>query len=135
VRPLLATVPVALASPSALQDGEFLRVRVDEARNRLMLEVPAAQVGRDFLYTNTLATGLGTGSLDRGQTGASFIVRLERRGNRLLMVRDNWSVRAPGADEAGPTRGQGCFPRSVSASFTIESETNGVITVDARASS
>jgi hypothetical protein len=131
VRPLLATVPVALASPSALQDGEFLRVRVDEARNRLMLEVPAAQVGRDFLYTNTLATGLGTGSLDRGQTGASFIVRLERRGNRLLMVRDNWSVRAPGADEAGLRAAKDAFPRSVSASFTIESETNGVITVDA----
>jgi len=128
--PLRATVPVA-ASPSAQQDPEFLRVRVDEARNRLMLEVPAAQVGRDFLYTNTLATGLGTGSLDRGQTGANFIVRLERRGNRLLMVRDNWSVRALGADAAGERAAKDAFPRSVSASFTIESETNGVITVDA----
>lgn len=129
--PLRATVPVAIVSPRAQQDPEFLRVRVDEARNRLMLEVPAAQVGRDFLYTNTLATGLGTGSLDRGQTGANFIVRLERRGNRLLMVRDNWSVRALGADAAGERAAKDAFPRSVSASFTIESEANGVITVDA----
>ncbi len=119
------------AASSATQDEPFLRVRVDEARNRLLLEIPAAQIGRDFLYQNTLATGLGTGSLDRGQTGANFIVRLERRGNRILMVRDNLGVRAPGADAAGQRAAAESFPRSVIASFTIDGETGGVTTVDA----
>ncbi len=113
------------------QDDPFLRVRVDEARNKLFLEIPAAQLGRDFLYQNTLATGLGTGSLDRGQLGANFVVRLERRGARILMVRDNLGIRATAADEAGQRAAREAFPTSVIESFTVESETNGVITVDA----
>jgi hypothetical protein len=96
-----------------------------------MLEIPAAQLGRDFLYQNTLATGLGTGSLDRGQTGANFIVKLERRGNRILMVRDNLYARSLTGDAANQRAASDAFPRSVSASFTIDGETNGVITVDA----
>ena len=129
---LLALCLCVLSAPSsaAAQDA-FLSVRVDEARNKLFLEIPAAQLGRDFLYQNTLATGLGTGSLDRGQLGPSFVVKLERRGNRILMVRDNLYVRALGADAAGQRAASEAFPRSVIASFTIESETNGVITVDA----
>ncbi len=128
---VVAVALLAFPSPSAAQASEFLRVRVDEARNRLMLEIPAAQLGRDFLYQNTLATGLGTGSLDRGQTGANFIVKLERRGNRILMVRDNLYPRALSGDAANQQAARDAFPRSVSASFTIDGETNGVITVDA----
>ncbi len=120
-----------LHSSSTAQDDPFLRVRVDEARNKLFLEIPEMQLGRDFLYQNTLATGLGTGSLDRGQLGANFVVRLERRGARILMVRDNLDVRAPAASEAGQRAAREAFPRSVIASFTVDSETNGVITIDA----
>lgn len=113
------------------QDEAFLRVRVDEARNKLFLEIPVAQLGRDFLYQNTLATGLGTGSLDRGQLGANFVARLERRGARILMVRDNIGVRAVGADAPGQRAASEAFPRSVIASFTIDGETGGVVTIDA----
>ncbi len=125
----------APAQPSvAGQDGRFLDVRVDQARNKLMLEIPAAQVGRDFLYQNTLATGLGVAGgpgLDRGQLGQSVIVRLERRGARVLMVRDNWSVRAVDADAAGQRAAAEAFPRSVIASFPIEEERGGTLVVDA----
>ncbi len=113
------------------QDDPFLRVRVDEARNKLFLEVPVAQLGRDFLYQNTLATGLGTGSLDRGQLGANFVVRLERRGARILMVRDNSGIRALSADAAGERAAREGFPTSVIQSFSVESENNGVVTIDA----
>jgi hypothetical protein len=122
---------VLLAPPLAAQAPEFLRVRVDEARNRLLLEVPAAQLGRDFLYQNTLATGLGTGSLDRGQTGTNFIAKLERRGNRLLLVRDNLYARSLAGDADGRRAATDAFPRSVSASFPIDGEAGGVLTVDA----
>lgn len=118
-------------TPSPAQAPEFLRPRVDEARNKLLLEIPVAQLGRQFLYQNTLATGLGTGSLDRGQTGTSFVGRLERRGNRVLLVRDNLYARALSGDAANQRAASDAFPRSVSASFPVEGEANGVLTVDA----
>lgn len=126
----LAVTPLATASLQA-QDAPFLRARVDEARNKLFLEIPAAQLGRDVLYQNTLATGSGVGGLDRGQLGPNFIVRLERRGNRILMMRDNLYARALGGNDAQQRAASEAFPSSVSGSFPIESETDGVITVDA----
>ncbi len=112
-------------------DAPFLRVRVDEARNRAMLEIPAAQLNHDFLHQVTLATGLGNGSLDRGQMGQSVVVRLERRGTRVLLVRDNWGVRAPAGDAANQRAASDAFPRAVVASFPVDGEANGVLTVDA----
>ena len=109
-----ATYAAPLAAQTA--DAPFLRVRVDEARNRAMLEIPVAQLNHDFLHQVTLATGLGTGSLDRGQMGQSVVVRLERRGARVLLVRDNWSVRAPNGDAANQRAAAEAFPRSVVAS-------------------
>lgn len=125
---LLATVTLPVQGQS---DAPFLRVRVDEAKNRAMLEIPAGQLGQDFLHQVTLTTGLGNGSLDRGQMGQSVVVRLERRGARVLLVRDNWSVRAPNADAAGQRAASEAFPRSVVASFPIDGEREGVLTVDA----
>jgi hypothetical protein len=121
----------AVAASATAQDAPFLRVRVDEARNRALLEIPTAQLNKDFLHNVTIATGLGNGSLDRGSTGPSGIVRLERRGNRVLLVRDNWSVRAPAGDAANQKAAKDAFPRSIVGSFPIERDTNGVITADA----
>ncbi len=122
-----------VTSPSE-QSRDFLGVRVDDVRNRVVLEVPAAMVGRDFLYQNTLATGFGVSGgpgLDRGQLGQSVVVRLERRGSRLHLVRDNWSVRATTATEAGQRAATEAFPRSIIASFAIEAERDGHLTADA----
>lgn len=130
--PAGALLAIAAAAPAGAQSDEpFLRVRVDDTRNRALLEIPAAQLNRDFLHQVTLATGLGTGSLDRGNTGSSGIVRLERRGNRVLMVRDNYSVRAPAGDAANQRAAREGFPRSIVASFPVESDNAGVLTVDA----
>lgn len=123
---------VGLALPAGAQSGDaFLKVRIDEARNRAMLEIPAAQLNKEFLHQVTLATGLGTGSLDRGSTGPSGVVKLERRGNRVLMVRDNLNVRAPAGDAANKRAAAESFPRSIVGSFPIDSDNGGVLTVDA----
>jgi len=128
---LLASCVYATAAIAQPSDAPFLKVRVDEARNRAMLEIPLSQLDKDFLHQVTLTTGLGTGSLDRGQTGSNAIVRLERRGNRILMVRDNWGVRAPNGDAANQKAASDAFPRSVVASFAVDGEKDGVLTVDA----
>ncbi len=118
---------------SSQDDTGFLPVRIDAQGNRVFLRIPETRLGEDFLYTNTLATGLGSTrtQLDRGQTGSSSVVRLERRGNRVHMVRDNWSIRAIGADEAGTRAAEEAFPTSVIASFPIESDEGGIVEVDA----
>ena len=133
-RPLLALgTALVVASATLPAQESFIGVRVDADRNKLLLEVPAARLDRDFMHQSVLATGGGNGNLglDRGQTGGSAIVRLERRGKRLLMTRDNWSVRALGAIEAAARAASEAFPTSVIASFPIESEANGVLVVDA----
>jgi hypothetical protein len=125
------TAPTGV-TPTA-DDTGFLPVRIDAERNRVLLRIPESRLGQDFLYTNTLATGLGSTrtQLDRGQTGSSAVVRLERRGNRVHMVRDNWSIRAIGADEAEARAAREAFPTSVIASFPVESEEGGIVEVDA----
>ena len=125
-RAALAVLSVLLLAPSsgfAQQGDGFLPVRVDVERNRLLLEIPDERMGRDFLYLNTLATGLGGGPprMDRGEVGSEAVVRLERRGNRVLMVRDNWNVRALEADAAGERAAREAFPTSVVAVFPVDS--------------
>ena len=140
----LAVAPTLYAAPmlesvnstptslhAARQLGTFIGVRVDADRNKVILEVPVAMLDKDFMHQSTLATGLGSLGLDRGQTGSSGIVRLERHGKRLVMMRDNWSVRALNATEASQRAASEGFARSVVASFPIESEANGNIVVDA----
>lgn len=130
MRPAVRSAPVFLALllllPGAgvleAQDN-LLPLRIDAERNRVLLEIPDARMGQDLLYLNTLATGLGATppTLDRGQLGMEAVVRFERQGNRVLMVRDNWGVRAPGADEAGRRAAREAFPFSVVASFPVDS--------------
>jgi hypothetical protein len=129
---LLMGLVVSLGVPAPAL-AQFIGVRVDEDRNKVLLEIAPARLNRDLLHQSVLATGFGANALglDRGQTGGSAIVRLERRGKRVLLVRDNWSVRAQGADAAGQRAAAESYPTSVIASFPIESETNGVLLVDA----
>ncbi len=119
--------------PSTTQDERFVGVRVDVDRNKVLLEIAPDRLGRDFLHQSVLATGAGTGQLglDRGQTGGSAVVRFERQGRRVLLVRDNWGVRAQGGDAAAQRAAAESFPRSVIASFPIESEADGTLVVDA----
>lgn len=126
----LAPFTTALAQGA---DAPFIGVRVDQDRNKVLLEVPNDRVGKDFLHQSVLATGAGVGALglDRGQTGGSVVVRLERRGKRLVLVRDNVAIRALGADAAGQRAASEGFATSVVGSFPIESEANGVMVADA----
>lgn len=134
LRPLrLAGAALLLAASALPAQDPFIGVRVDADRNKLLLEIPAARLDKDLMHQSVLATGGGNGALglDRGQTGGSAIVRLERRGRRVLVVRDNQSVRALGATEAGVRAAREAFPFSVVASFPIESEAEGRLVVDA----
>ena len=123
------------SAPASLgaQSGAFVGVSVDLDRNKVLLEIAPDRLDKDFLHQSVLATGAGTPSLglDRGQIGGSAVVRFRRMGKRVLVVRDNWSTRAQGADADAQRAAAEAFPSSVIASFPIESENNGTLVVDA----
>lgn len=127
---MLAMLPAVLAAQAPL-----IGVRVDADRNKLLLEIPAARLDQELMHQLVLATGAGTPQLglDRGQVGGASVIRLERRGKRVLMVKDNRASRAPAADAAGRRAAAEAAPNAVLASFPIEAEANGVLTVDATA--
>jgi len=112
-------------------DDHLLPVRHDTATGRVLLTI--LRPGEDMLYLNTLATGLGSmaAGLDRGQTGSEALVRFERRGARVLLVQRNTAFRAASGDEALRRSVEEAFPQSVLASFAIEEDGKGGITVDA----
>lgn len=130
---MLALALFTLAPAPGAQSDPLLGVRIDAERNRLYLDIPVARLGTDLLYQNTLVTGMGVNrlGLDRGQTGTNAVIRFERRGTRILIVRDNWDVRAEGGSAAELRGARESFPTSVIASFAIESSEGGRVTVDA----
>ena len=127
------TLLAACVGAPTVSLAQFIGVRVDADRNKVLLEIAPQRLNRDLLHQSVLATGFGANALglDRGQTGGSAVVRFERQGKRVLLVRDNWSVRAQGADTVGERAAAEAYPTSVIASFPIESENNGVVVVDA----
>jgi hypothetical protein len=111
-------------------DG-FIPLHYDAGTGKVFLTVEPT--GEDFLYLNTLATGLGTTGplLDRGQVGTEAVVRFERRGARMLLVRQNTGFRAEGGHEALQRSVDESFPTSVIASFPIETSAGERHLVDA----
>ena len=65
------------------RDGYF-PLYWDNAKGRLLLEIPAGRLDEDFLYLPSISTGLGDASLglDRGSIGDEQIARFERVGPR-----------------------------------------------------
>nr|MDQ3309625.1 DUF5117 domain-containing protein [Gemmatimonadota bacterium] len=123
-----ATPGAAAQSTSEIQ---LLPVRYDAATGKVFLTVP--RLGEEMLYLNTLATGLGSAAagLDRGQVGTDAVIRFERHGARVFLIRTNTEHRATGGDSALRRSVAESFPRSVLASFPIQSEGPAGLVVDA----
>jgi hypothetical protein len=122
------------AAPAAARAADtaehLLPVRYDAATGRALLSV---RPGEDLLYLNTLAGGLGTTSplLDRGQVGDQAIVRFERHGGRVLLIRQNTTHRALSGDAALRRSVEESFPRSVIAAFPVQRQEGERLVVDA----
>lgn len=127
----IVTVLLLALSGAALAQEPMLPVHYDADTGRVLLEI--RELDTDLLYTNTLATGVGTTSplLDRGQMGDHALVRFERHGPRVLLIRQNAGHRAL-TDNAALVRSVAeSFPRSVLASFEIVTGQDGALRVDA----
>lgn len=102
----------------------------DEKSGRVLLE--ADKLGQEFLYVNSLPAGIGSNDigLDRGQLGASRIVKFERAGNKLLLVEPNYGFRALSADPFERRAVEESFATSVIWGFPIEASDGGRHLID-----
>ncbi|MBA4156418.1 MAG: zinc-dependent metalloprotease [Gemmatimonadetes bacterium] len=112
-------------------EAGILPVRYDAATGKVFLTVP--RLDEELLYLNTLATGLGSAAagLDRGQVGINAVVRFERHGSRVFLIRENTEHRALTDNLALRRSVEESFPRSVLAAFPVQSEGPAGLVVDA----
>jgi hypothetical protein len=104
------------------RDGYF-PLYWDAGEERLLLEVH--NLGEDFLYLTSLATGLGSSSLglDRGMIVDQAIAHFERHGGRALLILSNPRFRAVNTDNPALVRSVNeSFPTSTIAAFEILAE-------------
>src|SRR5579872_1350533 len=113
----------------------FLPLHWDAKNGRLYLEIP--RLDADMLYFDSLPYGTGSNDLglDRGQVSAAKLVRFERFGPKILLIRPNEKFRSSAQDPALQLAVRQSFPESILGSFTVAAENStaaaGGVLVDA----
>src|SRR5687768_4313976 len=107
----------------------MLPVRYDASTGKVFLTI--RRPGEEMLYLNTLAGGVGSLGLDRGQVGAEAVVRFERNGAQVHLIQTNTTHRAVAGNPALRRSVEESFPRSVLASLPVVSDGPAGIVVDA----
>src|SRR6202012_2923759 len=100
----------------------FLPLHWDAKSGRLYLEIPRLDV--DMLYFDSLPFGTGSNDLglDRGQVSGAKLVRFERFGPKVFLVRPNQYFRSSADDPAEQLAVRQSFPESILASFAVAAE-------------
>src|ERR1700687_1305723 len=103
----------------------------DTRQGKLWLEID--KWNSEFLYQSGLPAGMGSNDigLDRGQLGATRIVRFERSGPKILLIQENLDYRAVSDDQAEKRAVHDSFAESVLAGFTVAAEEKDQVLVDA----
>jgi hypothetical protein len=103
----------------------------DERDGKLWLEIDKWQ--SEFLYQSGLAAGVGSNDigLDRGQLGATRVVRFERIGPRVLLVQENLAYRATSDNPDERRAVRDSFAESALWGFTVAAQSDGRALVDA----
>ena len=103
----------------------------DAKQGKLWLEVD--KWGSEFLYQSGLPAGIGSNDigLDRGQLGATRIVRFDRSGPKVLLVQENLEYRAVSQDPDERRAVRDSFAESALWGFTAAAEERDRALVDA----
>src|SRR5579871_1514948 len=103
----------------------YFNVYWDAKQGKLWLEVD--KWGTDFLYQSSLSAGVGSNDigLDRGQLGATRVVRFKRSGPKILLIEKNLSYRAVSDDPDERRSVRDSFAESTLWGFTVAAETSG----------
>jgi len=122
---------IAAKTASAQKLPGYFNLYWDAKSGKLWLAID--KWNTEFLYQSGLSAGVGSNDigLDRGQLGATCIVRFERSGNKVLLIQENLDYRAVTADPDEQRAVKESFAESVLAGFTVAAEENGSVLVDA----
>jgi hypothetical protein len=109
----------------------FFNLYWDDDGGKLWLEID--DWGDDFLYQSGLPAGVGSNDigLDRGQLGATRIVRFERIGPKVLLIQRNLGYRATTGSPDEQRAVRESFAESALWGFAVAAESNGHVLVDA----
>ncbi len=110
-------------------DG-FVPLYWDEQQGRLLFRIN--EFDTPLLYQSSLPRGVGSNDLglDRGQLGATRVVRFVRSGPKVLLIADNLDYRASSDDANERQAITESFASSVIWGFEVTSESDGTVLVD-----
>lgn len=85
----------------------------DDREGKIWLEI--SRFDTEFLYVNSLPAGVGSNDigLDRGQIGATRVVKFVRSGNKILLLQPNLGYRASSPNAMEQRSVQEAFAQSV----------------------
>ena len=128
-----ADAPATIASKTAGAQKlpGYFNLYWDAKQGKLWLEID--KWSTEFLYQSSLPAGIGSNDigLDRGQLGATRIVRFERSGPKVLLIQCNLEYRAVSNDPDERRAVRDSFAESALWGFTVAAEENGRALVDA----
>jgi hypothetical protein len=130
-----AAAPAAPSIAEKTKDAQklpgYFNLYWDAKQGKLWLEIDKWDT--EFLYQSSLPAGIGSNDigLDRGQLGATRVVRFERSGPKVLLVQENLDFRAVTNDAAEKKAVHDSFAESVVWGFTAAAEDGARVLVDA----
>jgi Met-zincin/Domain of unknown function (DUF5117) len=116
------TPTIAEKTAGAQKLAGYFNLYWDAKQGKLWLEVD--KWGSEFLYQSGLPAGIGSNDigLDRGQLGATRIVRFERSGPKVLLIQENLEYRAVSNDPDERRAVHDSFAESALWGFKVEAE-------------
>ena len=129
---LLAGQPsIAEMTEGMARHEGFFNFFWDEKQGKIFLEID--RFGEEFLYLESLATGLGSNpvGLDRTRKGREKVVRFERHGPSVFLVEPNQRYRAITDDQAEQRAVRESFAQSILWGGRVAAENGSVVLVDA----
>jgi hypothetical protein len=126
-----APATIAEKTAGAQKLTGYFNLYWDAKTGKLWLEID--KWGTEFLYQSALPAGVGSNDigLDRGQLGATRIVRFERSGPKVLLIQSNLDYRAVSNDENERRAVRDSFAESALWGFAVEAEDGERVLVDA----
>ncbi len=125
------TLTIAEKTAGAQKLTGYFNLYWDAKQGKLWLEID--KWGSEFLYQSGLPAGIGSNDigLDRGQLGATRIVRFERSGPKVLLLQENLDYRAVSDDPYERRAVHDSFAESALWGFKVEAEEKDHALVDA----
>ena len=125
------TSTIAEKTAGAQKLPGYFNLYWDAKQGKLWLEID--KWSSEFLYQSGLPAGIGSNDigLDRGQLGATRIVRFERSGPKVLLIQENFDYRAVSKDPDERRAVHDSFAESALWGFTVAAEEKDHALVDA----